>query len=116
MFVLDCATPCRFLGNTENVSPPIEFEKTETESTSINDDKTKEYQTKDAVVPICSLCNVEMSQTRTKFRIDGWEGLHQKPVDDDSGKLEEEVLPVIVYLCPKCGKIDLRADEKLNKN
>jgi Zn finger protein HypA/HybF involved in hydrogenase expression len=43
-----------------------------------------------------------MSQVRTKFRIDRCE--------------EEEELPVIVYLCPKCGKIDLKADEKLNKN
>jgi len=116
MFILECATPCRFLGNTENDSSPIEVEKTKAENTFINDIKTEKDQTKNAPVPCCSLCNVEMSQTRTKFRINGWEGSNQKLADDDSGKLGEELLPVIVYLCPKCGKIDLRADEKPNKN
>ena len=116
MFVLDCATPCRFLGGTENEPQQVDAEKTKVDSTFINEEKPEEDKTKNASVTFCSLCNVEMSQTRTKFRIDGWEGSNQKLADDDSGKLGEEVLPVIVYLCPKCGKIDFRADEKLNKN
>lgn len=116
MLVLDCATPCRFLGNTENVSSPIDAEKTETENTLINDNKTEENQTQNPAIPCCSVCNVEMSQTRTKFRIDGWEESQQKSSEDDLGKFAEEVLPVIVYFCPKCGKIDLKVDEKLNKN
>ena len=116
MLVLDCATPCRFLGDTGTVSSPIKAEKTGVESTVIDEDKTKENQTENTVVPCCSLCNVEMSKTRTEFRIDGWEELYQKPADDDSEKLGKEVLPVIVYLCPKCGKIDLKAGEKLNKS
>ncbi len=116
MLVLDCATPCRFLGNNENVSSPIEAEKTETENTVLNDNKTEEPQTENNVVPCCSTCNVEMSQTRTKFRIDGGEESHRKPNDGDLGKFVEEVLPVIVYFCPKCGKIDLKVDEKLNTN
>ncbi len=115
MFVLDCATPCRFLGSTENVSQQIDPEKTPINSTALSEEKPEENKTKNAPAT-CSLCNVEMSQTRTKFRIDGWEGSSQKPADDDSGKLGKEVFPVIVYLCPKCGKIDFRADEKLNKN
>ncbi len=53
-----------------------------------------------------------MSQTRTEFKIEGWEGANQKLADQDSGKLGEKVLPVIVYLCPKCGKIDFRATRK----
>jgi uncharacterized protein YlaI len=116
MFVLDCANPCRFLGNDKIDSSPIEVEKTEAERTSIDDNKTQEDQTKNAPVAFCAFCNVEMSQTRTKFRIDGWERSNQKLGDVDSDQLGEEVLPVIVYLCPKCGKIDFRAEEKLNKN
>jgi hypothetical protein len=111
MFVLDCATPCRFLGNPENDSLPIEVEKTETQSTFINNNKIEEDKTKNVLFPCCSLCNVEMSQTRTKFRIDRWEEAHHKLANDDSRKSNEKILSVVVYLCPKCGKIDLKADE-----
>jgi len=114
---LDCATPCRFLGNFGNEPQQIDAEKTQTNNTLISDKKPEEEdKTRNATVTCCSLCNVEMSQTRTKFRIDGWEGSHQKLADDNLGKLGKEVLPAIVYLCPKCGKIDFRADEKLKKN
>ena len=116
LFRRECAINCRFLGNIENESQQIGAEKTEADSAFINDKKTEVDQTENATVTCCSLCNVEMSQTKTMFRINGWEGSYQKLADDNSGKLEEELLPVIVYLCPKCGKIDFRADEKLNKN
>ncbi len=106
MFVMDCQTPCQFLGDSENGSRLLELEKTSVENTSVDDYKT-EGQTKNDRNPCCSFCNVEMSQTRTKLRIDGWEGV-QKAADDTS----EEVLPVIVYLCPKCGKIEFKADKK----
>ena len=76
--------------------------------------KPKKYPAKSAPVT-CSLCNVEMSQTKTKFKVEGWEGLHPKLTGDDSGKLEEEFLPAIVYLCPQCGKIEFKADEKKKK-
>ena len=111
----ECAINCRFLGNIEHESSPIGAEKTEAENTFINDEKIEVDKTKNATITCCSLCNVKMSQTKTKFRINGWEGSHQKLADDDSGKLDE-LLPVIVYLCPKCGKIEFMADEKLNKN
>ena len=114
--IRECAIKCKFLGNIENESSPLEAEKTEAESTFNDDKKTEAYSAKNAPVTCCSLCNVEMSQTRTKFRINGWEGLHPKLTGDDSGKLGEEELPVIVYLCPQCGKIEFKADEKLNKN
>jgi hypothetical protein len=116
MFVLDCATPCRFLGNTENGPPQKEAEKTQIESTFNDDKKPEEDKTKNTHAACCSSCNVEMSQTRTKFRIDRWEGTNQKFVANDSARFGEETLPVIIYLCPKCGKIDLKADEKTNKN
>jgi hypothetical protein len=112
----ECAVKCRFLGNIENESSPLEAEKTEAEITFNNDKKTEAYPAKNAPVTCCSLCNVAMAQTRTKFRIDGWEGLHPKLTDEDSGKLGEELLPVIVYVCPQCGKIEFRADEEVNKN
>ena len=108
----ECPIKCTFLGNVENQSSPIEAEKNDAESKFNNDQKTEEPQTNYAPAICCSLCAVEMSQTRTKFKIDGWEGQHQKLIDGDSG---EEFLSVIVYLCPQCGKIEFRADG-LNKN
>jgi hypothetical protein len=115
MFVLDCANPCRFLGGYENELRQVNTEKNEINSSGINQDKTEVNKTQNASVTFCILCNAEMSQTKTKFKIDGWEGSHQKPTHDDSARFGEEVLPVIVSLCPKCGKIDLRVDEKTNK-
>lgn len=102
MFVMDCATPCRFLGTTENEPQQVEPEENQINRAPISEEKPEENQIKNDPASFCSSCNVEMSQVRTKFKIDG--------------SKSEEVLPVIVYLCPKCGKIDLKADEKLRKN
>lgn len=115
LFVLGCATPCRFLGNAENSSSPIEVEKIDVESKGKDDNKIKEYQPEKATGPCCSLCDVEMSQTQTEFRIDGRERLPQS-ADNSLGKLGKDVLPIIVYFCPKCGKIDLKVDEKPSKH
>ena len=111
MFVLDCATPCRFLSGTESVPQRVDTEKIPVSDALVNEEKPKVEETKKAEVTLCSLCSIEMSPTRTKFKIDGWEGS-----DSDSGKLGEEVLPVIVYLCPTCGKIEFKADKKQNKD
>ena len=116
MLVLDCATPCRFLGNSENGPPQKEAEKTQIDNTFASDKKSEEDRTENTLINWCSSCNVKMSKTRTNFRINGWEGIKQKFADNDSARLGEEILPVIVYLCPKCGKIDLKADNELNKN
>ncbi len=112
-FRRDCDIKCRYLGNIENESSQTEADKSEVEPTVINGKKTEMNQTENAPVFFCSECNVEMSLARTKFRISGWEkGLPLKPAEGDSGKLGDEILPVIVYLCPKCGKMEFRADEK----
>jgi hypothetical protein len=107
MLVLDCETPCRFLGNNENESQQIDAE-TNPINSSISNNTPEDEKTENAPVTFCSLCNVEMSQTMTRFRIEGGKGQNKK--------ISEEVMPVIVYICPKCGKIDLRAEEKLEKN
>jgi len=116
MVVLDCDTPCKFLGTSENVPLKIEREKAPIEAPVTDEQKPLEEKTDNAPITHCSGCEVEMAQTRTKFIINGWKGLPQKSTSGDSGKLGEQELPVIVYLCPKCGKIDFRAEEKQNKN
>ena len=107
MFVLDCEAPCRFLGNSENESQQIDTERNPLNN-SISNESPEEDKKENASVTFCSLCNVEMSQTMTRFRIEGYKGQNQK--------FSEKVMPVIVYICPKCGKIDLRAEEKVKKN
>jgi hypothetical protein len=107
MFVLDCNTPCRFLGNSDNESQQIDAERNPIKR-SISNDTPEENKTENAPVTFCSLCNVEMFQTMTSFKIEGDKGQNQR--------VFEEVMPVIVCICPKCGKIDLRAEEKVNKN
>jgi predicted RNA-binding Zn-ribbon protein involved in translation (DUF1610 family) len=114
MFVLDCTNPCRFLGGYENEPQQVDAEKSKIDNSVINEEKQEERKTENSPVTCCSSCNVEMSQTRTKFTIDGWEKSGHN-LDDDSSRLGAEVLPVMVFLCPKCGKIDFRADEKLIK-
>jgi hypothetical protein len=115
MFVLDCANPCRFLGGYENEQQQVDAEKTKIISSVISEEKTQGNKTENASVTFCSVCNVEMLQTKTKFKIDGWKESNQKLDGDDSARFGAEVLPVIVYLCQKCGKINFRADEELIK-
>jgi hypothetical protein len=115
MFVLDCSNPCRFLGGYENEPEQVEAEKIKINSSVISEERTELNKTEDVSVSFCSFCNVEMSHAKTQFKIDGWEESSQKLNGDNSTRFGSEMLPVIVYLCPKCGKIDFRADEKLMK-
>jgi predicted RNA-binding Zn-ribbon protein involved in translation (DUF1610 family) len=55
-----------------------------------------------APVVFCFSCNAQMAWTKTRLTIDGWSG--PKPAVDD------KVLPVTVYLCPRCGRIEFQAD------
>jgi hypothetical protein len=115
MFVLDCSNPCQFVGGYENETLQVDAEKSKINSSVINEEITEVSKTENASVTFCSLCNVEMSQTKTKFNIDGWNESNKKLNGNDSVRFGAEVLPVIVYLCSKCGKINFRADEKLTK-
>ena len=105
MFVLDCANPCRFLGGFENEPQQVDSEKIKINNSVTSEKETKVNGIENASLTFCTLCNVEMSQGKTKFKMDS----------HDSARFGAKVLPVIVYICPKCGKIDFRADEKLIK-
>jgi hypothetical protein len=111
MFVLDCPTPCKFLGNGENEPRQIDQNQTPIICSTVNEEKSEEDKTENTPINYCTACNSETLQTRTNLKIDGWKG--QKPTD--SIQFSEEVLPVIVYLCPKCGKIDFRVEEKIDR-
>lgn len=101
----ECAVSCKFLGNTENQRSTFESEKAVAPNTINLDTEPEVAQTPKAQAVCCSLCGVEMSQGKTKFKIEGWQG---PPLNGDLGKFGEE-LPVTVYLCPICGKIEFKA-------
>ena len=103
----ECVIKCKFLGNSGSELSKNETEKEEAEIISKTDEKTEADQIEKPPVA-CSSCYVEMSQTTTKFKIDGWKGPPPKFDGDDIGAFEE--LSVSVYLCPKCGKIELKAN------
>jgi hypothetical protein len=102
---------CKFLGSAENESQQIGPKKTQAETAVVNKEKIEADKTKNATVACCSSCNVEMSQTKTKFKISGWPESQRKLADDDSLKFGDEFLPAIVFLCPKCGRIEFRVEE-----
>ena len=106
-----CEIKCRFLGKIEGESPQTDAQKSGVD-TAVNDKKTQVKQTENTSIACCSECNAKMSRTRTIFRIDGWEKSHLKPADEDTRKPMEELLPVTIYLCPRCGRIEFRANEK----
>jgi hypothetical protein len=62
----------------------------------------------------CSSCDQKMVFNKINLRVGGWsgalKGLH--PAIDAMGEMGEELLPVIIYVCPKCGKLEFRAQEK----
>jgi len=104
----ECAISCKFLGNTENQRSAIEPEKPVAQSTVNDVTKAEIAQTKKAPMVCCSLCTTEMSQGKTKFKIDEWQG--QQP-NSDFGEFGKE-LPVTIYLCTQCGKIEFKAQKE----
>jgi predicted RNA-binding Zn-ribbon protein involved in translation (DUF1610 family) len=104
MFVLGCASPCQFLGSAESVPRRVEPETQPMfDKPTLNKEKTEVDKAEITQAVWCSSCNEEMNQGRTKFRIDGLERTSRKTI--------EKELSAIVYLCPKCGKIEFKADK-----
>ncbi|MGD6933500.1 MAG: hypothetical protein ACQCN5_04765 [Candidatus Bathyarchaeia archaeon] len=104
-FRQQCAISCKYLGQT----PTFSTLKPETETAPTIEKELEVEASKFETVPVafCFSCNVEMAWAKTSFNIDGWRG--PKPA------LPGKVLPVTVYLCPKCGKIEFRADITQNE-
>jgi len=100
-FKRNCSINCQFLGNVENKTEtePVEAQKTDSDKI-VDETKTEVDQTKETRMICCSTCGTEMNQKKTKFKIN----------DADSNKFEDDFLPVIIYQCLKCGKIEFRAD------
>ena len=95
-----CEISCNFLG--ENKSKSHNNKQSET----IGDNKIRVLR--------CPLCDSKMLHTKINLRAGGWEGMTQAlPLGiGEIGEISEELFPVLVYVCPKCGKLEFIAPEK----
>lgn len=100
----ECTIRCNYLGQIKGDIPiQVETEKI------IQENNNKNLNEKEAnLVTYCSLCNIEMSQGKTIFNIENWKGPNPKSNSDPN------LLPVTIYLCPKCGKIEFKLEQKEN--
>jgi hypothetical protein len=87
-----CEISCNFLG--ENTNNPKE-------KVAVSED------TKEKHVLRCPICQTKMLQSEVKFRTGGWNGIWQ--LVTTWGELGEELLPLQVHACPKCGKVEFSA-------
>jgi len=110
IFRSQCPINCKYLGQTENYTESQQPEPKNVSMPSVSgadDDKTlkdKPLTLESIPVAFCFSCNIEMAWTKTQFTIDLWHG--NKPLLFNN----ENVLPVTVLLCPKCGKIEFKAN------
>jgi hypothetical protein len=100
---MQCGICCKYLGNLNSAYVPVEPEKAPTERSIEESKELKEAQIGNSQLQYCLDCNVELSQAKTELRVKKWKG--QKPT-----MLNADMLPIIVYLCPICGKIQFKAD------
>jgi hypothetical protein len=53
-----------------------------------------------------------MLQSEVKFRTGGWNGVWQLIPFGSWGEVGEELLPLQIHACPKCGKVEFTANPK----
>jgi hypothetical protein len=66
----------------------------------------------------CLLCGSEMYCAKIDLRVGGWEGFTKAvlgPGLGEIGEMSEKKLPVIVYVCSNCNKLDFFVEEKAKK-
>lgn len=98
-----CAISCKYLGNLGMAYVPVGLERTQTPDLLDEPKETQQTQLVNNQAEYCVTCKVEMSESKTELRVGSWTG--HKPTMPSV-----DMLPVVVYLCPQCGKIELRAD------
>jgi hypothetical protein len=100
-FRFQCVVCCKYLGGSGNA---VELNSVPERSCAVVEDfKVGDLSLEKVSVAFCFSCNVEMAWAKTQFSLDCWRGNKHLLVDD-------KVLPVTVLLCPKCGKVEFKAD------
>lgn len=99
-----CTISCKYLGQTENYTYTAPKTQTQSAPEAEKNQETETPTAESVPVSFCFTCNAEMVWTKTRLTIEGWNG--PKPA-----WVSEKNLPVTIYLCPKCGKIEFKADQ-----
>ncbi|MCW4025714.1 MAG: hypothetical protein NWF01_11900 [Candidatus Bathyarchaeota archaeon] len=94
-----CAISCNFLGKPSAETVTVEAPKAELENSF---EAGTDAQSTSEAVPVVWCCGTEMSWAKTKLSVDKWQGSHSRL---------DSVLPVIVYVCSRCGKVEFKATE-----
>ena len=89
-----CEISCDFLG--ENKNPKT----------------VSKVDNKKINVERCPKCDSKMHYAIVNLRVGGWEGVFNVLPVGALGTIQEELLPVKVYVCSKCGKMEFYALEK----
>jgi hypothetical protein len=97
-----CEISCNFLGENKSKS------KNKLSNESIEDKKIRFLR--------CPLCDSKMLHSEVKLRTGGWSGLMQLIPFGSWGEVGEELIPVVLHVCPKCGKLEFTAPEKTKQN
>ena len=95
-----CEISCNFLGENKNKQQ--------------NKNSSKTIEGHKIGVLRCPLCSSKMLHSKINLRTGGWEGITKGlPFGfGEIGEIGEELLPVIIYVCLKCGKLEFMAQER----
>lgn len=104
-----CTMSCTYLGNPDSAHVPVGTGQAPIENVIDEAKESQKTRMTNNQAKYCTVCNVEMSETKTELRVDKWKGL--KPTLPSA-----DMLPVVVYLCPQCGKIEFKADRQQSKD
>lgn len=101
VFRSQCVISCKYLEASDNCTESkLVREDTYTVDKSL---QAESLSLENVPVAFCFSCNLAMVWAKTQFTVDNWHGTSSLLVND-------KVLPVTVLLCPKCGKIEFKAD------
>jgi hypothetical protein len=106
----ECTISCKYLGTTENQPKPQPQETVKPQPETPKPETKTEPANIATNVPAsyCTSCNVEMTPRKAKLKLDPAEEAQSKQFGDYTPQTEDN-LPVIVYLCPLCGRVEFRA-------
>jgi len=110
-------------GNTFlNVEKPIDFWENGRQIEQLENEKRALLHPPEKIEKIeemrCPLCGTLMLSSTITFRVGGWSGktsvasdILLSPLVTKIGQVQEKLLPLLVYFCVKCGKMDFLATQ-----